>query len=410
MVQLRAAAQRTADRVMRSVLAFSLGAAVVAVAVAPPRAQAVTEPTTIGVSAHRGGAGQWPENSAKAFRGSVAAGYDMIEADVQFTSDLVPVMSHDDTLPSRCSYSGEKIHSMSYARVQKVRCSGEPLPTLTQTMAIIKDSGTLLKLEVKAYSGQSTSSKQKYAGEATKHLIKGGMIGQSLIHTFEWQVMLPVVRKLVPSLPFIALETKPSLYRARVAAAAGVTLYAPPVSKANEFLLTYAKSLGMRVGLWDTTTVADRKYALDLGVNPLSSDYPEALRTWLQTPVAELLATKRVVTTTRSAYTLDSTTYDVNEPRKLTVMGTAVPSSRIKALRTVTLKLAVSSGTGVGSIDVSPYSSGKVIKGVRVAMPKGSATLTVRVSPGDSGKVRIVALGSKVKLKVQVVAYTNLVY
>ena len=50
-----------------SVLAVTLGGSA-----APP---AVAESVVLGVSAHGGGAGDWPENSAKAFRESVAAGY-----------------------------------------------------------------------------------------------------------------------------------------------------------------------------------------------------------------------------------------------------------------------------------------------------------------------------------------------
>ncbi len=365
--------------------------------------------STVGVSAHRGGAGQWPENSAKAFRGSVAAGYDMIETDVQFTSDFVPVMSHSDTLPSRCTSSGSKIHKLTYAKVSAVRCDGEPIPTLDETISIIKGSATRLKVEVKSYSGQSTSSKLRYATEATRRLVDGGMLGQSLMHTFEWKVMAPAIHAVAPSMEVIALDSSPSLAEVRQAAAAKIALYAPPASKTGEFLLTYVKSLGMQVGLYETGTEADLKYALDMGVNPLSSDRPEDVRNWLKTPVAELLSTKQVVVTNRSPYTISSATYSAGSSRTAKILGSAVPSSKIKGLRAAILTVAVTSGTGVGTIDFSPYVSGALIEGVSVPMPTGSATLTVRVSPGDSGKIRIVT-GSKAKLKVQVIGYENLTY
>jgi glycerophosphoryl diester phosphodiesterase len=48
--------------------------------------------------AHRAGAGNWPENSRTAVRGSVAANYPAIEFDLVLTKDRTPVLSHDPSL------------------------------------------------------------------------------------------------------------------------------------------------------------------------------------------------------------------------------------------------------------------------------------------------------------------------
>lgn len=47
------------------------------------------------IVAHRGAAGQWPQNSLAAIGGSVAAGADAVEFDLVVTGDGVPVVSHD---------------------------------------------------------------------------------------------------------------------------------------------------------------------------------------------------------------------------------------------------------------------------------------------------------------------------
>jgi len=71
-------------------------------------------PTTFKVEAHRGGPGLGaPENTAALFRLAVAAGVDRIELDVQLTSDDVVVVSHDDTLPARCTTPGKRIHTLT---------------------------------------------------------------------------------------------------------------------------------------------------------------------------------------------------------------------------------------------------------------------------------------------------------
>ena len=48
--------------------------------------------------AHRGGAGDWPENSLEAFEQAVAIGFDYVETDAHVTSDGVVIAFHDDHL------------------------------------------------------------------------------------------------------------------------------------------------------------------------------------------------------------------------------------------------------------------------------------------------------------------------
>ena len=269
---------------VRLLFAIALLVTLQTVAQRPVPARADEGPS-IGISAHRGAMGQWPENSARAFRGSVAAGYDVIEADVQFTKDQVAVMNHEDRLPRRCTQRGRAIHDLTFAEVRKVRCGGEPLPTLDETIAIVRDSGSELKVDVKAYRGQSRGSQRDYARWVTTLLVDSGMAGQSSMQTFEWEVMLPVIHALAPGMVVTALDSRPSRSRARAAARLDAHTYAMDLANASVPLLQYAKAQGLRVGLWSLRSRADLKFAIDMGVNPVSSDRPEVLRERLATLV-----------------------------------------------------------------------------------------------------------------------------
>ena len=57
--------------------------------------------------AHRGGAGEWPENTMPAFEGAVRLGYRYVETDVHATSDGVLLAFHDDVLDRVTDHAGD---------------------------------------------------------------------------------------------------------------------------------------------------------------------------------------------------------------------------------------------------------------------------------------------------------------
>lgn len=73
-----------------------------------------------------------PENSMKAFRRAVEAGYG-IELDVQLTKDGIPVIFHDFTLERMCGVSG-KIETMTYEQLRQLSLlnTEEKIPSLEE--------------------------------------------------------------------------------------------------------------------------------------------------------------------------------------------------------------------------------------------------------------------------------------
>lgn len=73
-----------------------------------------------------------PENSMKAFRLAVEAGYG-IELDVQLTKDGIPVIFHDFTLERMCKVTG-KVCDMTYEQLETLRLldTEEKIPTLEE--------------------------------------------------------------------------------------------------------------------------------------------------------------------------------------------------------------------------------------------------------------------------------------
>lgn len=85
--------------------------------------------------AHRGGAGDWPENSLEAFAQAVAIGFEYVETDAHVTSDGVVIAFHDDHLDRVTDRVG-LISEMPWSEVSRARIDGiAPIPLLEELIA-----------------------------------------------------------------------------------------------------------------------------------------------------------------------------------------------------------------------------------------------------------------------------------
>ncbi|MCX7620792.1 MAG: glycerophosphodiester phosphodiesterase [Acidimicrobiales bacterium] len=89
--------------------------------------------------AHRGGAGDWPENTMPAFEGAVRLGYRYVETDVHVTADGVLLAFHDDRLDRVTDRRG-LIRDLPYSEVKRARVAGrEPIPLLADILGTWPD-------------------------------------------------------------------------------------------------------------------------------------------------------------------------------------------------------------------------------------------------------------------------------
>jgi glycerophosphoryl diester phosphodiesterase len=91
------------------------------------------------VLAHRGGTERAPENTMAAFNDAIASRFDYIETDVRHSADGVAFLVHDPTLPRACApFAGTAVRSLTAAQLTQVRCSGQPLPRLSELVARLR--------------------------------------------------------------------------------------------------------------------------------------------------------------------------------------------------------------------------------------------------------------------------------
>jgi glycerophosphoryl diester phosphodiesterase len=89
--------------------------------------------------AHRGGAGDSPENTMPAFEAAVALGYRHLETDVHLTADGVLLAFHDESLDRVTDRTGV-IAELPWSEVRRARVDGrEPIPRLDDLLGAWPD-------------------------------------------------------------------------------------------------------------------------------------------------------------------------------------------------------------------------------------------------------------------------------
>ncbi len=112
--------------------------------------------------AHRGDSVSYPENTLCAYKAAVEQGYGIVEMDCKFTKDNVCIMLHDSIVNRTCRYdNGDIIEgkisstSLTLAEIQSFDAGifkgeqfrGVRVPTLAQTLSVMKGSGSSVKLD-----------------------------------------------------------------------------------------------------------------------------------------------------------------------------------------------------------------------------------------------------------------------
>src|SRR5450631_2683312 len=99
---------------------------------------------------HRGGRNLWPENSLQGFREATKLGVDIVEFDINLSSDGEMMVIHDPTLERTTLGSGLVCEKTSAELKQtRLRDSGECVPTLATVLDVLEPVATELFIEIK---------------------------------------------------------------------------------------------------------------------------------------------------------------------------------------------------------------------------------------------------------------------
>ncbi|WP_420099484.1 glycerophosphodiester phosphodiesterase family protein [Corynebacterium sp.] len=270
-------------------------------------------PSTFDLQAHRGGRGEYTEESRAAFEHALDLGVTTLELDIHLSKDGVPVVWHDASVQAdKCTgdHVGQDVHDLTWAQLQTLNCN---LPLADYPDAVHAEDNRMLQLadvfdlaardpqvhfnietKIEAEAPERSAPAQEYVDAILDTADAAGVTDRVAVQSFDWST-LPLVRDRAPQVPLVALWdettwTAESPYLgpvdyARVggdvllaARQLGVEVLSPDHTFAEpvEFIAR-AHAAGFRVVPWTINETGDMEEYLDAWVDGIITDYPTRL-------------------------------------------------------------------------------------------------------------------------------------
>ena len=233
------------------------------------------------IVAHRGAAGLWPENSLLAFNRALAAGYRVIEIDVQGTRDGDLVVIHDLTV-DRTSDGTGSVRELSTAQLGRLNLrgtDGEPIPHLNTVLALLRRHGAASILEVKFRT--DAPEHEDLCRRMADAIAHADMLEATTISAFAWPSLV-TLKRLAPRLNLTAVASARGLQdrgglSATIAAAAdlGVSDLALEWTAVEAETAATVHAHGLRLGVWTPNERNDIARMISSDVDWIITDRPD---------------------------------------------------------------------------------------------------------------------------------------
>ncbi|MUT65309.1 glycerophosphodiester phosphodiesterase [Paenibacillus sp. NEAU-GSW1] len=233
--------------------------------------------------AHRGASGCCPENTMAAFSKGLELGATGIETDVQMTKDGTLVLIHDEKL-TRTAGLDALVASVDYSEVKQLDAgswfgsefAGERVPTLEQLLELVKDTNTIVNIELKNGFVQYPQLEAKVIESVRRYQMTERVILSSFNH-----YSLAEANRLAPEIATGILYMEglyePWKYAQSIGASA---LHAPYYAVLPDWVAS-AKAEGVIYNPFTVNDPNEMKRLIDAGVAGIITDYPDRLHALL---------------------------------------------------------------------------------------------------------------------------------
>lgn len=230
---------------------------------------------------HRGACAERPENTLASFARALELGVDMIECDLQRTSDGHVVVFHDWTLERTSNGSGV-VCELPLAAIRRLDAgswrapdfAGEKVPTLEETLDLVLPRARL-NLELKCRGSRADA---RALAEASVAAVAARDAFDRVIFSSFDGACLEELRAVSPAAPIGVLWDAPPFAEAfaRAARLGAVALH-PRASTVTAELVREAHGQRLLVYVWTVNPTEEIVRLVRLGVDGVISDHPSRL-------------------------------------------------------------------------------------------------------------------------------------
>ncbi len=281
---------------------------------------------------HRGARGLLPENTLESFRYALEAGVDVVEVDVNLTSDDIPILFHDETtntdlirhdnhwisytIPWR-SLNFSELQAFDVGKIrpgsdyaarfkQQQSIDGAHIPTLRELAELLRDTknpATGINLEVKCspFAKEPRPDPLHFSSVLLTEIHQLGISGRVTIQSFNWEIVA-AVKHLDSDIKAGCLsDERPGMdtvmrysdnvspwtcgLRARdfgfsvpkMVKAMGVDYWSSEYHGLGQDSINEAHELGLDVHCWTVNDADHIKRLISWSVDSIISDYPDML-------------------------------------------------------------------------------------------------------------------------------------
>lgn len=295
---------RLANRLMKMIVAISLGAAVSipsladAYAIGQPKHSAPLQ--KIANVAHRGASGYAPEHTIPSYELGQQLKGDYIEIDLQMTKDGQLIAMHDETVDRTTNGSGA-VKDMTLAEIKKLDAGSwfnEKYPQYAKSSYVGLKVPTLEEI-LKTFGPHAnyyieTKAPEVYPGMEEKllkilnkyHLARPhARTGKVIIQSFSKESLLKI-HKLTPHIPLVQLLSYDSPATISVKEINEIKKYAigvgPNFDQLDRAYVQKVRKAGLIIHPYTVNEKADMKRLLEWGVNGMFSNFPDRLQEVIQ--------------------------------------------------------------------------------------------------------------------------------
>ena len=275
------------------------------------------------LEAHRGGRGEFTEESATAFTHALDLNVSTLELDVVVAEDGTPVVWHDPSVQAeKCSdtapatpndpefpYVGKLVHELNWQQLQTLDCgkkladfpNAQPVPG--NKMLQLKDVFALaanhpnghdvhfnIETKLEAEKRADSATPQQFLDAILPVIHASGADNRSVIQSFDWR-SLELMRDQAPQIPTVLLWddttwTPGSVWTGsvnfnaaqgditRAAKQVGASILSPDFALVSTESVSHAHAAGLTVVPWTVNESADITSMIDAGVDGIITDYP----------------------------------------------------------------------------------------------------------------------------------------